>query len=124
MRLVWSASDIPTLNFAKNAKFRMGHPDGGVLFDSLVDGGSVFFGQAIAHEVVVDPHEPADYPALIVPAPHHRLHLAWGVVLVPHAWENRHFSKIPTRAWIVPSTAGIGLKMDSVYRARAFFVDS
>src|SRR3984957_16268892 len=86
-----------------------------VLFDPLVDRGSVFFGQAIAHKVVVDPHEPADYPALIVPPPHHRLHLAGGVVLVPNARENRHFAEIPTRAWIVSPTAGIGLKMYSVY---------
>jgi hypothetical protein len=98
--------------------------DATVLFDSLVDRASVPFGKAIAHKVVVDPHEPADYPAFIVPPPHHRFHLAWRVVLVPHARENRHFSKIPTRAWIVSSTAGVGLKMYSVYRAREFLVDS
>src|ERR1700684_483054 len=69
-----------------------------VLFDSLVDRAGVLFGQAVAYKVVVDPHEPADYSALLVPAPHHRLHLAWRVVLVPHAGENRHLAKIPTRA--------------------------
>src|SRR5579863_9667639 len=94
-----------------------------VLFDSLVDRGSVLFGQSVAHKVVVDPHEPADYPALIVPRPHHRLHLAWRVVLVPHSRKNRHLAKIPTRARIVSSPAGVGLKMDSIDRARESLVD-
>src|SRR6202011_508713 len=44
-----------------------------ILFDSRVDRAGVLFGKAIAHKVVVDPHEPADYPAFIVPPPHHRL---------------------------------------------------
>src|SRR3984957_15383481 len=77
-----------------------------VLFDPLVDRGSVFFGQAIAHKVVVDPHEPADYPALIVPPPHHRLHLAGGAVLVPNARETRPARDRETRARIVSATVG------------------
>src|ERR1700690_3801870 len=93
-----------------------------VLFDSLVDRAGVLFGKAIAHKVVVDPHEPADYPAFLVPPFHHSLHLAWRVVLVPYAGENWHLAKIPTRAWIVSLTAGIGLKMYSVDCAREFLV--
>src|SRR5580704_10678239 len=94
-----------------------------VLFDSLVDRGRVLFRQAVADKVVVDPHESADDPAFIVPMPHHRFHLAWRVVLIPDAGENRHLSEIPTRTWIVSSTAGIDLKMHSIHRARKFLVD-
>lgn len=54
-----------------------------VLFDCLVDRGSVFLGKAVADKVVVDPHEPADNAALLVPAAHDAFHLAWSVVLIP-----------------------------------------
>src|ERR1700733_3055194 len=94
------------------------------LFDSLVDRAGVLFGQAIANKVVVNPHETSDYPAFFVPAPHYRLHLAWRVIFVPQSGKNRHLSKIPTRARIVPSAARVGLKMYSVHRAREFLVDS
>src|ERR1700721_957167 len=89
----------------RKERSRLGPPF--LLLDPLVDGGAGLLCQAIAHEVIVDPHETADDPAFLMPLPHHRLHLARRVVLVPHPGEKRHFAKIAARTWFVSVFARI-----------------
>src|SRR4029077_11574814 len=91
--------------------------------DSRVDRVGVLRCQAVAYEVVVEPHETADNVALAVPAAHNAFDLAGSVVLIPQAGENRDRAEIPAGAGAVATTSGIGLQVHSVDCAGEFGVN-
>ena len=91
--------------------------------DGVVDGGGVLRGEAVADEIVVEPHEAADDAALVMPAGHDGLDLARRVVLIPEAGEDGDAAKVPSLAGIVAAAAGVGLEVNAVDGAGKLGVD-